>query len=103
MAELRARFESWREARERARLEQLLGLSAELELDRIDDEFGDVTGGGAIAGARADAEKAMLASERELRRRFALGLAQAALARALRPHDEQIARRIAAGARAEEL
>jgi len=103
MAELAARFESWRADRERARLEHVLGLSAELELERIDDEFGDVTGGGALAGARAEAEKARLASERELRRRFALGLAQAALARALRSHDERIARRVAAGASAEEL
>ena len=103
MADLRARFESWREARERARLEHLLGTSAELELERIDDEFGDVTGGAALAGARADAEAARLGSEREQSRRFALGLAQAGLARALRPHDERIARRAAAGAGADEL
>ena len=103
MAELRERYEDWREARERARLEHLLGLSTELELEPIDDEYGEVTGGGALAGARADTDKAMLASERELRRRFALGLAQAALARALRAHDERIARRAASGAGAEEL
>lgn len=103
MAELRERFESWREARERARLEHALGLSSELELERIDDAFGDVTGGSALAGARAEAEGARLGSERELRRRFALGLAQAALARALRPHDERIAARVSAGASAEQL
>src|SRR5262245_53671644 len=103
MADLRARFESWREARERARIWRALGLSETAELERIDDEFGDVTAGSALAAARADAEAARLSGERELRRRFALGLAQAALARRLRPHDERIAARARAGADPEEL
>src|SRR5262245_18613939 len=101
MADLRARFESWREARERARLEVALGHASALELEPIDDAYGDVSSGEALAGARAEAEAARLTDERERRRRFALALAQAALARALRPLDERIAARASAGASAE--
>ena len=88
MADLHARYESWREARERARLELAAGLTDRFDVERIDDDFGDVTSGGALA--RFDG-------------RFKVALAQAALARELRASDERIAARGAAGAEPEEL
>ena len=88
MADLHARYESWREARERARLELAAGLSDRFDAERIDDDFGDVTSGAALA--RFDG-------------RFKVALAQAALARELRAPDERIAARGAAGAEPEEL
>jgi hypothetical protein len=88
MGDLHARFESWREARERARLELAAGLADRLDVERIDDEFGDVTNGDGLA--RHDG-------------RFKVALAQAALARELRAGDERIAARTAAGAEPEEL
>jgi hypothetical protein len=88
MAELRARYESWREARERVRLDRARGLEPDDDPERIDDAYGDVTGAGALAREAG---------------RFRLGLVQAALARELRDADARIARRGAAGASAEEL
>ncbi len=88
MADLHARWESWREARERARLEAAAGLSDSFLVERIDDEFGDVTAGDALG--RFDG-------------RFRLALVQAALAREVRGVDERIAARTRAGAEPEEL
>ena len=88
MADLRARYESWREARERVRLERALGLEPDGDPERIDGEFGDVTGGAAVARAEG---------------RFRLALVQAALASELCAADERIAARAAAGAEPEEL
>src|SRR5262245_36803600 len=88
MADLHARYESWREARERARLEVAAGVTERFLVERIDDEFGDVTDGDALA--RFDG-------------RFKLALAQAALAREVRAIDERIARRTMASAEPEEL
>ncbi|HTO53887.1 MAG TPA: hypothetical protein VMR50_10915 [Myxococcota bacterium] len=88
MAELRARYESWREARERVRLARGRGLEPDEQPERIDDAYGDVTGGGALAREEG---------------RFRLGLVQAALASELRDADARIARRSAAGASADEL
>ena len=85
MADLEARYESWREARERARLELAAGVRARLDAERTDDEFGDVTSGDALG--RHDG-------------RFKLALVQAALARELRPIDERIARALHRGRRA---
>ncbi|MFI5315268.1 MAG: hypothetical protein ACHQ6T_06190 [Myxococcota bacterium] len=88
MADLHARYESWREARERARLERARGLAPGEDAERIDDEFGDVTSGDIAARFEG---------------RFATALAQAALARALRAIDARIEARAVAGADPAEL
>src|SRR5215472_9983402 len=88
MADLRARYESWREARERVRLERALGLDPEGDPERIDGEFGDVTGGAGLALAEG---------------RFRLALVQAALSSELRAADARIATRAARQAEPEEL
>ncbi|HTO07066.1 MAG TPA: hypothetical protein VMR86_08395 [Myxococcota bacterium] len=88
MADLRARYESWREARERLRLERALGAEPDGDAERIDGEFGDVTGGAAVERAEG---------------RFRLGLVQAALASELRALDARIAARARAEAEPEEL
>ncbi|HXZ85376.1 MAG TPA: hypothetical protein VEI82_07795 [Myxococcota bacterium] len=103
MADLRARFESFREARERARLEHAAGRSAELRVAHIDGEYGDVASGDALPALRAETAAASFANERELRTRFALGIAQAALASQLADADAQIEARRRAGAGPEEL
>jgi len=103
MADLRARFESFREERERARLEHAAGLAADFGVARIDAEYGDVTSGDALPALRADAAAASFERERELRTRFALGVAQAALASQLAETDAHIDSRRRAGAEPEEL
>jgi hypothetical protein len=103
MADLRARFESYREARERARLEHAAGLSGELDVLQIDAEFGDVTSGDALPALRADVERASFESERESRQRLVLAFAQAAVAADLRETDAHVAARRRAGAEPDEL
>ena len=88
MADVRARYESWRRARERARLELAAGLTERLDVERVDEEFADVTSGD--LAARFDG-------------RFALALVQAALARDLRAIDERIDARSSAGAEPDEI
>ncbi len=88
MADLHVRYESWRAVCERARLEFAAGLAASFDVERIDDDFGDVTSGDTLARFAG---------------RFKVALAQAALARELRGVDARIAARSAASAEPEEL
>jgi len=103
MADLRARFESFREERERARLEHAAGLAGDFEPERIDAEYGDVTSGEALPVLRADAAAASFERDRGERTRFALGVAQAVLASQLAAIDAKIEARRRAGAEPDEL
>ena len=103
MADLRARFESFREARERARLDHAAGLADAFDPERIEAEYADVTSGDALPALRADAEAAHFAGERAARTRFVLAVAQAALAASLRETDAHMEARRRAGAEPDEL
>lgn len=65
MTDLRARYESYREARVRVRLAWLSGESAELDYEKADEEHLDVTSGDALPALRAEAAEASFAETRE--------------------------------------
>ena len=52
MEELRGRFEAWWSARARAAVLFSSGLETGVDLERIDEEFGDVTSGDALDALR---------------------------------------------------
>ncbi len=84
MADLRERFESWREARVRARLAWLLGDVDAPDFERADEEHLDVTSGDALAEVRAEASEASFEDARERQRRMLGALSSAAVARSTR-------------------
>lgn len=84
MAELRERYESWREARVRTRLAWLLGDARVLDFERADEEHLDVTSGDALDDVRAEASSTSNASSRERQRRMIGALESAVVARRIR-------------------
>ncbi len=92
MMDVRARFESFREARVRVRLGWQSGRSSELDFEKADEDHLDVTSGDALPDLIADAAAASFADARERHARMIAAVQAAVVARSTRA--------LAAGARA---
>jgi hypothetical protein len=84
MTDLRARYESYREARVRVRLAWLTGASAELDYEKADEEHLDVTSGDALPALRAEVADASFDEARERHARMLAALQAAVVARETR-------------------
>ncbi|MEX2204901.1 MAG: hypothetical protein WEF50_01595 [Myxococcota bacterium] len=106
MTDLRERYESYREARVRARRAWLSGESAELDYEKADEEHLDVTSGDALPALLAAAAAASFADGRERHARLVAAVQASVVARATRElaartrarpdvpalHEERVAR-----------
>lgn len=81
MTDLRARYESLREARVRSRLAWRSGESAELDFEKADEEHLDVTSGDALPEILAEAGASHFADARERSARMTAALQAAVVAR----------------------
>jgi len=84
MADVRARYESFREARVRIRLDWLAGRSAELDYHSVDEDHLDVTSGDALPELRAEEAAASFAETRERHARMIAAVQAAVVARRTR-------------------
>jgi hypothetical protein len=84
MTDLRARYESFREARVRVRLAWLGGESAELDFEQADEEHLDVTSGDALPELLREAGAAHFADARERHVRMIAAVQAAVVARSTR-------------------
>ncbi len=84
MTDLRARLESWREARVRVQLAWLAGETAEPDFEKADEEHLDVTSGDALSALRLELEQASFADTRERLARLVAAVQSAVVARATR-------------------
>jgi hypothetical protein len=84
MADVRARYESWREARVRARLAWLTGESVELDFQRADEEHLDVTSGDALPELEKELARASFDSDRDRHARMIGAVKGAVVARRTR-------------------
>lgn len=80
MERLRERFEAFREAQARGVLRFRSGRSPRLDLARVDDEFGEVTGGDELERARKARDAATGARQREAWGRLEVGISSAVIA-----------------------
>jgi hypothetical protein len=84
MTDLRARFESYREARVRVRLAWLSGESTELDYEQADEDHLDVSSGDALPALRAEAADTSFAEARERNARMIAAVQAAVVARETR-------------------
>jgi hypothetical protein len=96
MEELRGRFEAWWSARARAGVRSSSGLDPGVDLERIDDEFGDVTSGAALDSLRKEAAEGAWESTRDAARRLGLGITSAVVRARTREGARRLAERAAA-------
>lgn len=96
MEELRDRFEAWWSARARAAVGVASGIDPSGDLERIDDEFADVTSGDALDSLRKEASAAAWESARDAARRLARGITSAVVRARTREAARRLAERAAA-------
>ncbi|MEE8557681.1 MAG: hypothetical protein V3T14_07330, partial [Myxococcota bacterium] len=93
---IRERYEAYREAVERETYRFRSGQRSSLELEEIDDRFGDVTGGGELDELDSRAESGFTSEEREGSQRLGNGVRSAVVDAKLRRTTRELCEREAA-------
>ncbi len=96
MPDVRERYDDYREAVSREVYRFRSGQKATLELDEVDDRFGDVTSGDLLAEVDSRVETGFTEEAREDARRLALEIRRAVVDRSVRPLAREVGEREAA-------
>jgi hypothetical protein len=96
LPDVRDRYDAYREAASREVYRFRSGLKPTLELDEVDDRFGDVTSGDLLEEVESRAETGFMEEAREDARRLALGVRRAMVDRSVRPLSREVDEREAA-------
>jgi hypothetical protein len=96
VADVRHRFDAYREAIEREFYNFRSGRKPTLDLDGVDERFGDVTTGELLAEAESAAQSGFTEDMREGSRRLGVGIRSAMVDREVRPISREVSEREAA-------